>query len=147
RQLRTGSPQSHYTTIRRLIMNAKHLVKITLVALLTSVAFTLSHGTAQAVSCGDTLGPGGTFTLTTNLNCSIPGNYALHIVGPVTVDLKGHTLTCANTNTFGIHVTGNTATVKNGTITGCGHGVVLDSSKDKLSYLIVQGYNYDGFII
>lgn len=52
---------------------------------------------ATPINCGDTLGPGGTLTLETDLTCTSPNpdedpTTALTLVGPVTLNLKGHTL-------------------------------------------------------
>jgi copper-binding protein NosD len=125
-------------------MNAKHFVKATLIALLTSVSFTLSHGTAQAISCGDTLGPGGSYTLSTDLNCS--NDFALYVIGPVTVDLNGHALRCTDF-AGGVEVSGTSAQVFNGSIIGCEPGVEAIGSTHQFSFLVVQGYVAAGFDI
>src|SRR5262245_54399775 len=73
---------------------------------------------AEAVNCGDKLGPGGSFTLTADLGpCAT--SVALTVQGPVTVDLGGH----AVSGSTGILIIGSQAQVRNGFVTGCNIGV------------------------
>src|SRR5262249_9722602 len=132
---------------RKLIMKTKQLFKATLVALLVSISLTLSYGRAQAISCGDTLGPGGIYTLTTDLTCSNPNGFVLYIAGPVTVNLNGHTLTCMDLNTLGTSFYGTAAKVFNGTVSGCNYGVYINGSKDQVSHVVAQDYRKFGFSV
>ena len=103
----------------------------------------LAEAQAQ-ISCGQTLRPGGTYVLNKDLLlCST--NPAL-TVNAASLDLQGHTVSCASTAGNGIVLKGQGARIKNGTITGCARGVLL-SSKGKH---VVQGMDVhdnasDGF--
>jgi parallel beta-helix repeat protein len=127
-------------------MNTKQWMKATLTVLLSGVALALSRGTAQAISCGDTLGPGGSYTLTADvLNC--PTTAALQVVGPVQVDLNGHTISCASYNSFGIQVLGKKAIVTNGRVVECGVGVLVQGSGRHFIGHIVAQNDIQGFAV
>jgi hypothetical protein len=125
-------------------MNAKKWLKAALLALLCGAA-TLTpmlRGDALAISCGDTLGPGGSYVLDADvMNCPAE-SVGLHIVGPVDVDLNGHTVACATVGsifTIAIEVTGKKAQVHNGKIATCYVGVQISNGiKHQLSYLTAQ---------
>src|SRR5262245_63475221 len=69
---------------------------------------------AEAVNCGDKLGPGGSFTLTADLGpCAT--SVALTVQGPVTVDLGGHAVSGSVT---GILIIGSQGTVRKGFVSG-----------------------------
>lgn len=70
----------------------------------------------EGVACGATL-EDGEFMMTRDLSCS--QDPALIVVGPATLDMKGHTLECDG-GLFGILVSGTGAIVSNGRITSCG---------------------------
>ena len=75
---------------------------------------TMANGTeADSVSCGDVLGPGGMFTMSGDLNCSVEP--ALTVRGPAQLNMDGHTHTCSAVDT-GIEVLGRGAKVFDGTI-------------------------------
>jgi parallel beta-helix repeat protein len=107
------------------------------------------HVSAQGVDCGATLGPGGTYTLDRDLTCSEvlptdPDNShpsdrvgIIKLFGGATLDLNGHTVACSSrsvqegggpstTPMFGIVV--RNSTLLNGTVRGCGLGVVTSAS-------------------
>jgi parallel beta-helix repeat protein len=123
-------------------MKATQLMKAGLLALWTSAsALWLTPANAFAISCGDTVGPGGMVILDADLSgCSTSA--AITLVGPVTLDLNGHTISCINTNDpyrSGILVGGTRAKVSNGTVTNCGTGVtVTGGGKHRLSDLTAQ---------
>lgn len=113
------------------------------------MAQNLSRGTPKEVICGEELGPGGYYKLANDLLCSCdksdpngkPGKPALTIVGPVTVDLNGKSIACEPCDTdqcgygtsfsiAGIHVKGERATVRNGTIIRCNVGLVVGEVDD-----------------
>ncbi len=82
---------------------------------------------AAAVSCGSSVGPGGTVTLTSDLKCDGDG---LYVHGPVTLDLDGHTISCTY-HGLGILIRGHGATVMNGRVTKCDPGIAsLKSESD-----------------
>jgi parallel beta-helix repeat protein len=100
------------------------------------------------INCGDTVGPGGNFNLTSDLVCST--DPAFTIVGPVKVDLKGYTVTCDDEDNDGIIIEGDGATLKNGTVTGCNDGVNAEESNDLFIQKITadlndsEGFNIEG---
>jgi parallel beta-helix repeat protein len=80
---------------------------------------------ATVLPCGGTVGPGGTVVMSSDiLFCA--DSLALTVVGPVVVDMAGHTVSCspAFSNT-GIFVEGKGAVLKNGMVRDCSFGVLL----------------------
>jgi parallel beta-helix repeat protein len=63
---------------------------------------------------------------------------ALVILGPVTVDLNGHTITCVDGLRVGIQL-GASVKLKNGTITGCSVGLETDGGRNTIERLTVTG--------
>lgn len=85
-----------------------------------------------AIGCGDQLGPGGSFLLSTDIDCDV--DPAITIVGPVKVDLGGHTITCLTIGT-GVRVEGRKARVRNGTVTRCETGISVAGNHHRLRRL------------
>src|SRR5262249_9103730 len=84
---------------------------------------------AEALNCGDTLGPGGSFTLTADVGpCTPPAG--LFVAGPVTVNLNGHTVTCDTSGggNIGIDIQGSGAVLKNGLVILCNTGVQIEGN-------------------
>ena len=108
-------------------------------------------GNAGAQVCGDTLGPGGTVTLTQDLvGCTGTGSASLSIIGPVKVDMAGHQIQCdALDPGAGIHVSGEGAQISNGSVRGCGtYGVHLaGTGKHSLSSIAVKAIDGDGVVL
>jgi parallel beta-helix repeat protein len=80
------------------------------------------------VACGDTIPKGATVTLTADLECD--GVEEAILVDSATLDLGGHTVSCADTNgngrlPNGIVLLGKKAALRNGTVAGCLDNVVL----------------------
>jgi parallel beta-helix repeat protein len=93
------------------------------------------------VACHTRLGPGGTVVLDRDLTCgplSVDQDEALVILGPVTVDLNGHTITCVGGLRVGIQL-GASVKLKNGTITGCSVGLETDGVRNTIERLTVTG--------
>jgi parallel beta-helix repeat protein len=87
---------------------------------------------AAALSCGDTIGPGGAVTLTENLIGPCESNPVLRVIGPIDLDLNGYTVSCGGrthdsggANYTGILLEGNSAYVRNGSIADCGDGLLI----------------------
>ena len=98
---------------------------------------------AEAVSCGDTLGPGGVVTLTSDVGpCSTD---ALTVVGPVIVDLAGHTISCSFPSLFGVVMTGKGAVLRNGGVKGCFQGVAA-AGDSQIVNVVAQENNFGFFI-
>jgi hypothetical protein len=81
------------------------------------------------VACGASLAPGTTTTLTADLG-PCDGTPAAIVVESATLDLGGHTVSCADTDgdgelPDGIVLLGKKAEVRNSTVVGCYDGVVL----------------------
>ena len=94
---------------------------------LGAVAVLCLPGLAQAIDCGNTLGPGGSAVLDGDLACDV--SPALTIVGPFNFNLHGFTISCVGDNAgaaVGIDVTGVRARIRNGTVADCGKGVVVE---------------------
>ena len=82
------------------------------------LALTLSSPAAAQLTCGGTIGPGGSFTMTTDiLNCG--AGTTLTVVGPVTLDLDGHRIGCAGGLSAGISIQGTNAQVTTGQVLNC----------------------------
>ena len=83
--------------------------------------------TPISVECGDTIGPGGSWRITEDIGPCEPVGPALRIVGPVRVDLAGHTIDCGHDfeldQPLGLDIAGRGARVSNGTIDQCRRGV------------------------
>ena len=80
--------------------------------------------------CGDTIGPGGHYKLDADLDCSDPIttsglDAALTVMGPVTLDLKGHSI-IGHADLDGILLDGEKAKIRKGTVTGFYNGVVVE---------------------
>lgn len=73
--------------------------------------------------CGGTIGPGGTFTMTSDL-AACTGT-ALTVVGPVVLDMNKRFVSCTGLST-GIRLEGKNATVRNGQVLSCTIGVAIE---------------------
>jgi len=113
-------------------------------------AVLLTTGTARAETpvdhCGQTLGQSGEYILATDLDCS--GTFANGIniaASDVTLHLGNHILSSKdcdlNKTIYGIFVPGSITNVKldGGTVRGFVDGVVLTSSKSRVSAMTVTG--------
>jgi parallel beta-helix repeat protein len=123
---------------------------MTTVLLAALLAFAASPVLAQ-VACGDLIGKGQTVTLTADLGPCDGGDQdaALFVEGG-TLDLGGHTITCADTDldggtSQGIGLIGKKSKVLNGTVIGCRNGVFLaGQGKHLVQNVTVQGSTDDG---
>ena len=117
------------------------------------VAFCVAAGPARAqVTCGATVGPRGTTTLTADLGPCDGGDVAL-FVDSATLDLGGHTVSCADTDgdgtvPDGIGLVGRKARLQNGTVVGCRFGVVLaEKGKHRVEGITATGNAQDGIFV
>ena len=93
------------------------------------------------VACHTRLGPGGKVVLDRDLTCgplSVDQDEALVILGPVTVDLNGHTIKCVDGLRVGLQL-GGSVKLTNGTITGCRVGIETEGVRNTLERLTVTG--------
>jgi parallel beta-helix repeat protein len=109
---------------------ASSLIATSVIAL-TVLAAPLPAG---AVTCGATIGPGGNVDLDVDIIGPCETNPVLRVVGPVNLNLNGHTVSCGGklnepggANYAGIRVEGTNAQVRNGSVTDCGHGVSVSN--------------------
>jgi parallel beta-helix repeat protein len=122
-----------------------------LVALVQALAGDASPAAAQAV-CEGFVGPGDTLVLSADLGPCDGENEAL-LVESGTVDLGGHTVSCADTDgdgvlPYGIVLVGKKAQLRNGTVTGCHHDVVLaDRGRHTVENVTAESAVFDGFLI
>lgn len=115
----------------------------------TLLAAAVAAATPVAPACGDTLGPGGSFELTADVGpCDPSIGPALNVVGPVTVDLGGHTITCTDSTQLGrgVGVSGSEAALANGLVAACDQGIeLLGDGGHRVERVIVEGYTSRGF--
>ena len=102
------------------------------------LTLTLSSPAAAQLTCGGTIGPGGSFTMTTNIvNCG--AGTTLTVVGPVTLDLDGHRIGCAGGLSAGIRIEGTNAQVTTGQVLNCFVAVeVTGSGGHKVSNVFTE---------
>lgn len=114
---------------------------LTSAGLLTVLSLASATG-AHAVSCGDTITT--STTLTADLGpCGT--NPALTVQGPATLNLNGHTVSCISSQN-GIRLTNRGATLRNGVVTACQDGVVLDGTGDhRVERIVAKDNNSSGF--
>jgi hypothetical protein len=96
-------------------------------------------------TCGGTVGPGGTLVMTADITgCAT--SPALTIVGPVTVDMNGHTVGCSSGTGTGIEQDGASAILKNGVVgPSCGIAVVASGSGKHQVLNVLTWGNTRGF--
>lgn len=115
-------------------------------AFVWSLGLSLPQAQAFPIGCGAILGPGGTFVLDSDVGpCGGPSP-ALTLIS-ATLDLAGHAVSCSTTAIYGIDVEGKNSTVRNGTVSGCGNGIVLlDHGSHKVRMVTASG-NVTGFTV
>jgi hypothetical protein len=113
--------------------------------LLSAALLFLSTPAAAQIAFNDTLGPGGKFTLDVNLFCN---GVPLTLVGPVKVDLGGHTLTCVQAGNDGTVIQGKGAKLSNGTVDNCEDGILVDGEgRHQLESVVVSDATADGILV
>ena len=119
-----------------------------LVPLFLFVAFPVFAKPPQAVgTCPFTIDQPGKYRLTNDLvNCDGFG-VAIH-ASDVTLDLKGHTISCENTGSLSAGVEAGMAVpvhgvkITNGTVTGCAGGILLGFAEDSSVTKVTASGNY-----
>jgi len=120
-----------------------------LAALVHALATNASPAAAEA-ACEGYVAPGETLVLTADLGPCDGENEAL-LVDSGIVDLGGHTVSCADTDgdgilPYGIVLVGKKAQLRNGTVTGCYHNVMLeDRGRHTVENVTAEGAFNDGF--
>ena len=96
-------------------------------------------------TCGGTVGPGGTLVMTADIiGCAT--SPALTVVGPVTVDMNGHTVSCSSSSVNGIEQDGTGAILKNGVVGKfCNIAVVVSGSGTHQVLNVLTRGNTRGF--
>lgn len=98
--------------------------RVGVLAFVGSLGLSLPPAQAVHISCGDVLGPGGSFVLDSDVGpCSGPGP-ALTVIS-ASLDLAGHTVSCSTESIYGIEVQGKGSRVRDGVVSGCSNGIVL----------------------
>ena len=101
---------------------------------------------SRAISCGDTIEPGGKVRLTQDLNCAGTGHsVAVTVLGPATLDLNGHTIT-GDDQMDGIVVQGENAKIKNGKVTGLFRGVFVEGRNIDGHHRVSKIRAYENFV-
>jgi hypothetical protein len=107
-----------------------------------------SDAEATHIACGAVLGPGGSFVLDSNFG-PCPG-VALTLVGPVTLDMRGREVSCAD-GAFGVIIEGRGAQLRNGVIDNCIRGVELTGYQHRVTRVTVfprsAGGTAEGFSV
>lgn len=100
-----------------------------------------------AVECGDTLGPGGRFTLEKDIVCS--AEPAISVLGHTVFNLNGHTITSSPVDLILIKVEGRNARVFNGFLEDCGRClIVAGEGHHIISRIVVRvGGASDGILV
>jgi parallel beta-helix repeat protein len=107
---------------------------------------------AQAIECGDVIGPDQRVKLQEDLDCSgidpdLGMEAALTVVGPAKLQLNGHTI-IGNGDMDGIVVEGEKARIRRGTVTGCFNGVVVEGEgRHKILKVKAKENKMDGFLV
>jgi parallel beta-helix repeat protein len=112
---------------------------------LSPAGLLLPRAEAGHIVCGNTLGPGGSAALDSNVEpCG--GAFALKVIGPFTLDLKDFWVICDGAND-GIVVEGSGARIKNGGVADCdNHGVILKGTGGhRIEKVISRENGFDGF--
>lgn len=117
------------------------------VILVTLFTLILEGGllTAEAIDCGDVIGAGKEVKLDRDLHCS--GDVALTVIGPATLNLKGHTI-YGHRAMDCIVVEGKQAKVMNGTVTNCDNGLMVKGDgQHKIVKIAAADNDGDGFTV
>jgi hypothetical protein len=84
---------------------------------------------ADAINCGDVLGPGGHFQLEQDLTCTfLAGGNGITVRDGAILDLNGYRVTCSPSTVGCVVLTGEGAQLRNGTVDGGGfhESIVLE---------------------
>ncbi len=99
---------------------------------------------AAPLACGQTLGPGGSFTLDSPLmGCA---GQALIVIS-AQLNLNGQTVTCSSESDTGIRILGSGSRVTNGTVTRCGLAVDVAGQGGHEVDRVTATDNNIGFVI
>jgi parallel beta-helix repeat protein len=106
--------------------------------------FLVPTAEATNLSCGQNLGPGGSFSLDASLT-DCPGQ-ALVVIS-AQLNLNGHTVSCASESDTGIRILGSGSRVTNGTVTRCGLGVDVAGDGGHTVEQVTATDNNVGFVV
>jgi parallel beta-helix repeat protein len=114
--------------------------------LLIALTLVTLTGVAEGItlSCGQTLGPSsGTFLLDSDVGPCDDVSAAITLVGPVRLDLNGHTVSCQDLNgdtdvPIGIALQGSRTLARNGAVDGCSIGVSLVGSNGRIESIALS---------
>ena len=116
--------------------------------LISSLATAPALAANPVTACGVVLSEPGNYGLTGDL-LACPGNAIVISASNVSLNLKGHSITCGGTDGIGVLVTGvSDVQVKNGTITGCNVGVLFSgTTESKITHLTLNGNVFDPVLL
>ena len=143
-----GTMQVIWQTVKRSVFSP--MSGLLTAGLLAGMTFsTPAHAQLR---CGDIVGPREKVVVRQNLPICDDSTGGITVVGPATLDLGGHTVTCLDLNgngtvPVGIRMVGDRAKVKNGNVTGCSTGVVLDGNGRHRLERVNTGSNAAGITI
>lgn len=81
-------------------------------------------GADAQLTCGGTVGPGGTFVMTADISNCAAGT-ALTVVGPAKLEMNAHRIHCAGGLQTGLRLEGRGVKVRSGSASGCTVGVAV----------------------
>lgn len=131
-------------TFRRAARPGVVLVAATVVATLVDVA-------AAQVRCGERVGAGRHVVLAADLECGDAGA-ALRLEDGATLDLGGFAIRCRNGGgpraASGVFLDGSGAVLRNGTVQGCSHGIVVDGTgRHTIEDVVVAASGVSGVVV
>lgn len=108
------------------------LSRIALTAVLT-LAATHAKAAITQLDCGDTVLPGQKVKLEQSVGPCTQATGGITVIGPATLDLNGHSITCLvhpdlTAVPTGLRVVGERAKIKNGNVVACRHGVAVNGN-------------------
>ena len=123
--------------------------------LVLAMTLVMMAGVAEAitVSCGQTLGPStGTLYLENNVGPCDGASAAITLIGPVRLDLNGHTVSCQDTDgdalvPNGIALQGPRALVRNGTVNRCSVGVLVSGDHNRVASVSISDSRRNAILV
>lgn len=131
----------------------RHLVKYLCVA---PLLLALPSPVRAQIACGGVVGPSGTFTLSSDLDCrqdpacAFPRrcNPAVTVTGNAVLNLNGHTVTCSSGDDDGVRLSGAGAVLRDGATNICGVGVrIAGDGRHVVRNVASLRSKNDGFVI
>lgn len=100
---------------------------------------------AIVVSCGDQINLGGQTMVMENDVLDCDQSPAVTVTGPGTFDMDLHAVSCDDPSDPGVVVDGTKAKLRNGIVSGCYNGVLLEGSGHQVQGMVSRGNTQAGF--